>query len=119
VQNDKDHAKIFKKLQKLWGLVNSMDKGGNNESAMITKHPYGNISCLACDNGVHRRALEHWPEADGRIARVGGGYARAALMNSATRASGGTSAAKTRPMSATSHKIVMPSKNGTPYSLWK
>ena len=33
-----------------------MDKGGNNESAMITKHPYGNISCLACDNGVHRRA---------------------------------------------------------------
>lgn len=23
VQNDKDHAKIFKKLQKLWGLVNS------------------------------------------------------------------------------------------------
>jgi len=84
VQNDKDHAKIFKKLQKLWGLVNSMEKGGgNNESAMITKHPYGNISCLACDNGVHRRALEHWPEPDGRIARVGGGYARAALMNSA------------------------------------
>jgi len=53
---------------------------GNQESPMITKHPYGSLSCLACDTGVSGTALEVWPQPNGRIARVGGGYARTNLM---------------------------------------
>lgn len=51
VQNDKDHAKIFKKLQKMWGLVNSMGNQGL-ESPMITKQPFKQQACLACDHNI-------------------------------------------------------------------
>lgn len=57
--NDSDHAKIFKKLNKLYTMITSQGSG-QKEDAMITKHPYGNLSCLACDKGVHKALLETW-----------------------------------------------------------
>jgi len=123
VQNDKDHAKIFKKLQKLWGLVNSMGNQGL-ESPMITKQPYKQQACLACDHNIANavRILKEWTwvsifgpsgpwktpvrESNGAIARdervyhMGGGFDSNTIHVQTSGIGGSASRANMRPGSA-------------------
>ena len=115
VQNDKDHAKIFKKLQKLWGLVNSMGNQGL-ESPMITKQPYKQQACLACDHNIANAVrMDMGPsgpwktpvrESNGAIARdervyhMGGGFDSNTIHVQTSGIGGSASRANMRPGSA-------------------
>jgi len=52
IQNDKDHSKIFKKLNALRAMFANMGNAPQAESPMITKQPYSQQACLACDHNI-------------------------------------------------------------------